>query len=265
MIDYLFKFKLEGKVAAVCGGLGLIGKEVSIALAQAGAKVLVLDIDSAKGKNLEKEGVKERLKIQFIKFDISDVKNCDKEIKKIFTEHEPIHVWVNVAYPKTEDWGKDKLEDVKTESWQKNVDVQMNSYCLITRDVAELMRKNKIEGSIINYGSTYGVVGPDFEVYSGTEMTCAAPYAAIKGGIINFSRYSASYYGKYGIRINCLCPGGIFDNQNETFVKSYEKRTPLRRMGKPEEIAVATLFLASEASSYITGATFMVDGGWTCI
>lgn len=264
MIDYLSKFKLDGKIAGVCGGLGLLGKEVTIALAQAGAKVLILDTDKEQSKSFIKKCRKNNLDVEFLKFDITDLSTCDDKLNIIYNEYGPINIWVNSAYPRTKDWGN-KLEDITIESWQKNVDIQMNSYCLITRSIAELMKKNEIKGSIINFGSIYGVVGVDFEVYSGTEMTCPAAYSAIKGGIINFSRYVASYYGKYGIRINCLCPGGIFDNQNKTFVSNYEKRTPLRRMGKPEEIAAATLFLASDAASYITGTTFMVDGGWTSI
>ncbi len=90
-------------------------------------------------------------------------------------------------------------------------------------------------------------------------------YSAIKGGIINLTRYLASYFGKYNIRVNNICPGGIFDNQDKDFVKNYSKKTPLKRMGQPEEIAPAVLFLASEASSYVTGITLMVDGGWTAI
>jgi NAD(P)-dependent dehydrogenase (short-subunit alcohol dehydrogenase family) len=119
--------------------------------------------------------------------------------------------------------------------------------------------------SIINVSSIYGVVAPDFEIYSGTDMTSAAPYSAIKAGIINFSRYAASYYGKYGIRVNSICPGGVFDNQNKIFIENYSKRTPLGRLAKTAEIAAPILFLASDAASYITGATVMVDGGWTCI
>jgi len=262
MIDYMKKFGL-GKNAVVCGGLGLIGKEISIALAQARAKVLILDIDSSKGEVFEKECKEKDLDVKFIKFDITDIKSYDKEVKELFNRF-TINVWVNTAYPKTKDWNA-KLEDIKPESWQKNVDMHMNAYCLLTRNVAEIMKEQKTKGSIINIGSIYGVVGPDFEIYAGTDMTNPAAYAAIKGGIVNFSRYTASYYGPSGIRVNCICPGGIFNNQDKEFIKNYEKKTPLKMMGKPEDIASATLFLASEASSYITGTTFMVDGGWTCI
>ncbi len=264
MNDYVNKFKLDDKTAAVAGGLGLIGKEVSISLAQAGAKVIVLDINRKIGEKFEKECVKEKLQVKYIYFDLSNIKNLDKDISEIFTKEGPVHIWVNVAYPKTKDFGN-RIENVDASCWQENVDIHMNSYCLSTRSIAELMKKQKIKGSIINYGSIYGVGGPDFEIYEGTDMTNEGTAAAIKGGIINFSRYAASNYGKYGIRVNCLCPGGVFDNQNKIFVKNYEKRTPLRRMASPDEIASATLFLASDASSYVTGATFMVDGGWTCI
>jgi len=258
-MSYLDKFKLTGKTAVVCGGLGLIGKQVSTAFIQAGAKVIVLDVDEAKGKQFSAESG-----AAFERFDLSDVTHLDEAIASLFKRHSQIQIWVNVAYPRTSDWGHG-IEDVPAESWQRNVDMHMNSYCIATRAACEEMRKAKIDGRVINFGSTYGVVGPDFEIYGGTDMKNESTYAAIKGGIVNFCRYAASYYGKYNIRVNCLCPGGMYDNQEASFVKAYSLRTPLRRMGKPEEVASAALFLASDASSYITGTTFMVDGGWTCI
>ena len=259
MTDYMKKFSLKGKTAAVFGGLGLIGKEIVSALGQAGAKVLLIDIDEEKGHKIASE-----LGAEFIELDITDIASYDEKISAIWKEQGQVDIVVNTAYPRTEDWG-DKFEDVKSESWRKNVDMQMNSYCLLTIKFAELMKKNEIKGSIINLGSTYGVLGADFEIYKGTDLSCPPAYAAIKGGIINFSRHAASYYGKYGIRVNALCPGGIFDNQNPEFVKAYESKTSLKRMGNPEEIASAAVFLASDASSYVTGTAFMVDGGWTSI
>jgi len=264
MINYMDKFKLVNRVAVVAGGLGLIGKETSVALAQAGAKVIILDIDEKKGQNFESECLDKKLNVKFIKFDITNLNEIDKNISELFYQEGPINIWVNSAYPRTKEWGVN-LKDIKVEIWQKNVDMHLNSYCLITKTIAELMVKEKIKGNIINLGSIYGVVGPDFEVYSNTQMNNEGTYAAIKGGIINFSRFAASFYGKYGIRINSLCPGGVFDNQDHIFVENYGKRTPLKRMARADEISSAILFLASEASSYITGSTFMVDGGWTCI
>ncbi|MEK7333547.1 MAG: SDR family oxidoreductase, partial [Nitrospirota bacterium] len=118
-------------------------------------------------------------------------------------------------------------------------------------------------GTIINLASIYGVVAPDFSIYEGTEMTMPVAYSAIKGGIIALTRYIATYYAKYNVRANTVSPGGIFDNQQETFVKRYSDKTPLGRMGSPSEVTGAVVFLASEAASYITGQNLIVDGGWT--
>lgn len=263
MINYLSRFNLKGKIAVVAGGTGLIGREISIAFSQAGAYTIIADINDSIGKQLELELKQKGFQAEYFNLDISKTNKIKDNIKLLFKKYNKIDIWVNVAYPRTKDFGNN-IHKVSLKSWQKNVDIHMNSYCLITRDIAELMKKKKIKGNIINFGSIYGVSGPDFNIYP-KNMTSPAVYSAIKGGIINFTRYVASYYGKFGIRANCICPGGILNNQNKRFISNYEKRVPLKKMGKPEEIASATLFLASDAASYITGTTFMVDGGWTCI
>ena len=118
-------------------------------------------------------------------------------------------------------------------------------------------------GSIINFASIYGVVAPDFSIYEGTDMTMPVAYSAIKGGIITLSKYFATYYGGDNIRVNAISPGGIFSGQAESFVDRYAQKTPMKRMGTPEEIAGAVVFLSSNASSYVTGQNLLVDGGWT--
>ena len=120
-------------------------------------------------------------------------------------------------------------------------------------------------GSIINMASIYGVVAPDFSIYDKTNMTMPAGYAAIKGGLLNLTRYIASYFGSQNIRVNSVSPGGIFDNQNTNFVKNYEKKVPLGRLGTPDDIAPSVVFLLSDESNYITGQNLIVDGGWTAM
>mgnify|MGYP001324713106 FL=1 len=127
------------------------------------------------------------------------------------------------------------------------------------------MVKKNISGSIIQLSSIYGIVGQNLEIYKGTKMAESMSYSVIKGGINNLTRQMASYYGKYNIRINSVCAGGVFDYQNKLFLKNYKKIVPLKRLAKTDEIASTVAFLSSDASSYITGSMIMVDGGWTAI
>ena len=120
-------------------------------------------------------------------------------------------------------------------------------------------------GVIINIASIYGIVGNDFSLYEDYDGTSPAAYSAIKGGVINFTRYLASYYGKKGIRVNCVSPGGILDNQPKSFISKYNSKVPLGRMGNPQDIAPSVSFLLSDEARYITGQNLIVDGGWTSI
>lgn len=251
MKDYQKMLNLVGKKAVVTGGNGLIGREIVAALKQAGAKALIVDI----ADNKLAEG-------EFYHLDLTDIVNLKANIDKLAAHLGGIDIWVNSAYPRTDDFGADLFE-MSAESWQKNIDWQLNSYALSSKYAAEHMKQKG--GCIINLGSIYGVGGPDFNVYKGTDLKNSMIYAAVKGGVINLSRYLASYLGRFNIRVNTVCPGGVFDNQNPVFVKNYSERTPLRRMAKAEEVASVVMFLASEAAAYVTGATIMVDGGWTAI
>ncbi|NQU17116.1 MAG: SDR family oxidoreductase [Candidatus Saganbacteria bacterium] len=258
MKNYLDKFKLKGKKAVVAGGAGLIGRQIVVSFAQAGAHVVIADISEKEGKAFAAELRTKNYNVEFIVFDVTALEILQENIIGLGK----IDIWVNSAYPRTSDWSN-KVEDISVESWRKNIDIQLNSYSLISKFVAESMKESG--GSIVNLGSIYGVVGPDFTVYEGTDITVPMAYAAIKGGIVNLGRYLASYFGKYNIRVNSICLGGVFDNQDPIFVNSYSKKVPLGRMAKADDIACAALFLASDASSYITGATIMVDGGWTSV
>jgi NAD(P)-dependent dehydrogenase (short-subunit alcohol dehydrogenase family) len=244
--------KLTDKIIIVTGGNGLIGKGIVEKLKFEGAIVINADI------NLETTD-----DLQNIKCDITDAASIQSLVDKIVAKYGRIDGLVNNAYPRTKDWGA-KFEDITTDSWIQNINLQMTSYIIFCQIVLKQMVIQE-SGCIVNLGSTYGVVAPDFTVYDGTLMTSAAPYAAIKGGIINFTRYIASYFGKYGIRANSVSPGGIFDNQNPVFVKNYEHKVPLKRMGNPSDIAGPVSFLLSDDSAYVTGHNLMADGGWTAI
>ena len=272
MIDYLKKYRLDNKIAYIVGGLGLIGREVSSAITSSGAKTVILDLDSKKGIAFAKELNFAGHEAYFGKFDCSDMKNLETKFSNLLNEYGLPDVFINCSYPRTIDWGRSSFKEVTLSSFRQNVDFHMNSHSWLIRLVAEAMVKEKMGGSIILFGSTYGVVGQDMTVYEGTNMHENMTYSAIKGGIINLARQAASYYGQFDIRVNTICPGGLEGHvagksatQNPVFVTQYSKKTPLKRLGTAEEIAPVALFLASDAASYITGSTIMVDGGWSAI
>ena len=272
MVDYLNKFSLRNKIAYVVGGLGLIGTEVTIAFAMAGAKTIVLDLDIKKWQLFYEEFNSKNYSVKFEYFDCEDVDNIEENFANIIRKNGCPDVFINCSYPRSEDWGKSSFRNVSLKSFRKNVDIHMNSYAWLARLTAESMVNKGNEGSIVQLGSTYGIVGQDLSVYEDTDMHENMTYAIIKGGITNLTRQLASYYGQFNIRVNTLCPGGLrghvagkSDSQNPIFVKEYCRKTLLKRMGLPEEVASTALFLASDASSYITGTTIMVDGGWTAI
>ena len=272
MIDYLQKSRLDKKTAIVVGGLGLIGKEVTVAFAMAGAKTIILDLSDEGGKLFAKEMCDTGYDVSLTSFDCANLQEVDNNFSLIIQESGSPDIFINCSYPRTEDWAKSSFKDITLQSFQKNVDMHMNSYAWLARLAAESMVKHKKNGSIIQLSSIYGIVGQDLSVYDGLDMQENMTYATINGGVTNLTRQMASYYGQFNIRVNTICPGGLQghvagkgNTQEQNFVKKYNKKVTMKRMGRADEVASATLFLASEASSYITGTNIMVDGGWTII
>jgi len=243
---------LKDKVIVITGASGLIGREVFLDIEKKGGIPINADID-----------VETDLNKGLLNMDITVEKSVREGIVLVHKNFDRIDGWVNNAYPRTMDWGT-KFEDIKPNSWRKNVDMQLNSYFVCCQSVCEVMAEQE-NGVIINMASIYGVVGNDFSLYEDYNGTSPAAYSAIKGGIINFTRYLASYFGKKGIRVNCVSPGGILDNQPVSFISKYNSKVPLGRMGNPEDIAPTVSFLLSDEAGYITGQNIVVDGGWTCI
>lgn len=243
---------LENKIILVTGGSGLLGKSFIQDINKKGGIAINLDINNIND-----------IDNNTLNLDVT----CDKSIKEsldlIMSKYSRIDGLVNNAYPRTVDWGN-KFEDIKTKSFSDNVDMQLSRVFAISKPVLDIMKKQK-SGSLVHIASIYGIVGNDFSVYENTELTSPAAYSAIKGGLINFSRYLASYFGKYNLRSNCVSPGGVFNNQNKTFVGQYSQKVPLKRMANPNDISPTVSFLLSSESNYITGQNIAVDGGWTAI
>jgi NAD(P)-dependent dehydrogenase (short-subunit alcohol dehydrogenase family) len=244
--------RLKDKIIIVTGGNGLIGKSIITKLKSEGAFCINFDISH-----------ETNIDLSCVYCDITDDQCVDLSLEIVLNKYKRIDGLVNNAYPRTRDWGT-KFEQISLDSWKKNIDWQLNSYFYISQKVAIQMSEQN-EGSIVNMSSIYGLVGPDFSLYEGTNMTMPAAYSAIKGALVNFTRYLASYFGPQQVRINAVSPGGIFDNQDEIFINNYCRKVPMGRLGTPEDISPTIAFLLSEDSSYITGQNIIVDGGWTSI
>lgn len=255
-------FSLKGRTAAVTGGLGRVGRGVVHSLAKAGAKVLVLDI-AQDGKEILKDIMPKRGLAQFADFDTTHLDDLSERVREVEQRFFPLDIWVNCAYPRTADWGL-AFEKTTPRHWLKNIELQLCSTCLCAEAAAGEMA-GRGGGVIVNVGSIYGVQAPDFGIYAGTDKTTPSIYSAAKGGIIAHTRWLASRFAEYKVRANVVCPGGVRSGQTEPFLSQFNAKTLLGRMADPREVGDPVVFLASEASSYITGQILMVDGGMSCI
>lgn len=244
---------LKNKIIIVTGGSGLLGRAMLKDFAEQGATTINFDLTESTAVDGQ----------DFIQCDITKQESVDAALRKVMEAYGRIDGLVNNAYPRTKDWGT-AFEDVPYSSWQQNVEMQLNTAFYLCQQTL-LVMKEQGNGSIVNIASIYGAVGNDFTIYENTPINPPAAYSAIKGGLINFTRYLASFYGQHGIRVNALSPGGIFDHQPDAFVSAYEKKVPLKRMGTPEDIAPVARFLLSDDAAYVTGQNWLVDGGWTAI
>lgn len=258
------RFSLKSKVAIVTGACGLIGKAFCDALHEAGAEVIATDI-------VENEYIIKNY--HFIKADITKEEEVENLKQKVIDKYHKINILVNNASindmfesPKAA-LEQSKFENYPLELWEKSIKVNLTGTFICSKIIGKKML-NHNGGSIINIISTYGIMAPDQSLYKnkeGEQVFYKPPaYSASKGGVLMLTKYLAAYWGNKGIRVNALTPGGVENNQDEFFIKKYSEKTPLKRMASIDDYKGAVVFLASDASSYMTGANLIVDGGWTC-
>ncbi|NKQ38594.1 MAG: SDR family oxidoreductase [Methanosarcinales archaeon] len=257
-------FNLKDKVVIITGGCGLIGSAFCNECAMNGASVVIIDINEKLGNELVKSIQKETKNenILFQKCDITNKEDIKNSIENILKKFGKIDALINNAYPKNINYGR-KFEDVTYEDFCENVNMHLGGYFLITKEVSKVMI-NQNYGNIIFMASIYGFSAPRFDIYEGTEMTMPIEYAVIKGGIINLTKYLASYLGKYSIKVNAISPGGVFNNQSKEFVEKYCEYVKLNdKMADVDDLIGVLIFLLSDASKYMTGQNIIVDGGWS--
>lgn len=262
-------FNLSGKVALVTGATGLLGKQHCLALRDAGATVVAADIDEAATTAFAKELGNESIPLTL---DVSSKNSVESGWREVKKRYDRIDVLVNNAAinDKFETPAlaaeNSKFENYPLELWQKMLDVNVTGVFLCAQVFGQAMAQRK-QGSIINIASTYGLVGPNQDLYKrpdGSQPFYKSPsYSTTKGAVISLTRFLAAYWGSVGVRVNTLSPGGVENSQDPYFIEAYASRTPLKRMAAPQDYQGAIVFLASDASAYMTGANLVVDGGWT--
>ncbi len=273
MPTILQKFNLSGKVAVVTGGVGLLGSEFCRTLAEAGAQVLVADLDGTRAALLAKSLREEGYPAESVGVDVTQPESVRYMVSQAVENFGRLDVLVNSAAmdPKFDpqsigSQGANAFETYPLEAWNQALGVNLTGMFLCCQAVAPQMLEQR-SGSIINICSTYGLVGPDQRIYRrpGQEVQSYKPvfYSVTKSGVLGLTRYLATYYAGKNLRVNALTPGGVFNNHDEVFTQNYSARTVLGRMARKDEMNGAVLFLASDASSYMTGSNLVVDGGWT--
>jgi NAD(P)-dependent dehydrogenase (short-subunit alcohol dehydrogenase family) len=264
-------FSLKNKTAIVTGALGLIGKKHCEALALAGANVVVADVNEAKSIEFAATLGSNHIGIGV---DVTSQDSLKAARDQVIAKYGSIDILVNNAAIndmfENPAMAKDlsAFENYPLDAFQKSIDVNITGVFLCSQILGTVMAEQG-SGSIINVASTYGMVGPDQSIYRNEcgEQTFykSAAYPVTKGAVINFTRFLAAYWGEKGVRVNTLSPGGVENSQNEFFVSNYSAKTLLGRMAQPTDYQGALIFLASDASAYMTGANLVVDGGWTAI
>jgi len=255
-------FSLKGKCATIIGGAGKIGFPMSEALAEADADVCIVSTNEKNYIEATQKLQNQGLSAQGFQIDQSNedsVKKCFNQIKNKFKIPD-ILVNCGVERPMKERYFEDTVEN-----WDRSMAVNARGLFLTCRVFGKAMQEQR-SGSIINVSSIYGLVAPDPNLYEGTDIHQTEPdYPYTKGGMQMFSKYLASFFAKDNVRVNCIAPGGFFNNQPEPFLSRYIKKVPLGRMAYHDDLKGITVFLASDASSYLTGAVIPLDGGLTII
>ena len=261
-------FSLANKVVVVTGGAGLLGQVFCQSLVDVGAHVAIVDLDLASAETVAKRINKsDAQRVIAVGSDITSPESVTQMVTNVVKQLGRIDVLVNNAASKGSNLNAffESFEDYSLKTWREVMSVNIDGLFLVAQAVGKQMKKQG-GGSIIQTSSIYGVVAPDQRIYEGSEyngrpINTPAVYSASKSAVNGLTNYLATYWASSKIRVNSLTPGGIASGQNSEFNKKYSNRVPLGRMGEATELVGALIYLASDASSYVTGQNLIVDGG----
>lgn len=265
-------FDLSGKVAVVTGAVGILGQHFCAGLASTGACVALIDIQEEKA-NETAMALSKSYGVKAIGYgcDVSNSASVRKTIENIIKDFGKIDILHNNAAGKSDDLEEffAPFEEYSHEQWRQIMSINLDGMFLVAQAVGKQMVAQGTGGSIIQTASIYGVMAPDQRIYEGSlyidrKINTPAVYSASKAGVIGLTKHLAAYWAEKNIRVNSLSPGGVESGQNEQFKRNYSARVPMGRMAKADEMVGALLYLASDASSYVTGQNIIVDGGLDC-
>ncbi|WP_313892584.1 SDR family oxidoreductase [Psychrobacillus sp.] len=267
--NYFERFSLKGKKAIVTGGAGILGRHFCKGLADSGARVAVVDINIEEATKVAQQITADyKTEAKAFYCDLTSEESVKQMVQAVVAEFGEINILHNNAAGKSSDLNAffAPFEDYELDQWKEIMSTNLDSMFLIAKHVGKVMKEQGTGGSIIQTSSIYGVLGPDNRIYEGSyyldrQINTPAIYSASKAGVVGLTKYLATYWAKDGIRVNTITPGGVESGQNDTFKQSYSNRIPLGRMAQPEEMVGALIYLASDASSYVTGQNILIDGG----
>ena len=267
--SYKGMFDLSSKTALVTGGAGILGKHFCAGLAESGAEVAVVDLQKGAAVELART-LRQQYGVQAIGIgcDVSAPESVKAMVDRVVDQLGEIHILHNNAAGKSTNLDAffSPFEDYSLDQWRKIMSVNLDGMFLVAQAVGKHMVAHGKGGSIIQTASIYGVMAPDNRIYEGSlylgkQINTPAVYAASKAAVIGLTKYLATYWANKGIRVNTLTPGGTESGQNDEFKRRYAARIPMNRMATAHEMVGALLYLASDASSYVTGQNIIVDGG----
>ena len=263
-------FSLTGRVAVITGGAGLLGKRYAHAIAEMGGIPVLIDIHSESVEIASKElSALTGKSVYGVKADITKKREIEAAVKTVLNKYGKIDILINNAALTM----KGKINDLNDfyapfesypeEHWQAALDVNLTGTFLVTQAIGRIMR-DQGSGVIVNISSDVGSISPDHRIYAEQQFNTPIAYSTTKGAILSFTRYLATYWAKFGVRVNAISPAGVYESQDPKFVKRLTELIPLGRMANKDEYSAAIIFLVSDASSFMTGANLIIDGGRTC-